>query len=293
MIGTIANAIAIAVGSAIGSVVKRGLGERYQEVLFCAMGLAAFGLGIHALVEGMTDSAYPVLFIASLALGGLLGTALDIDGRFDRLVGRLSKSKGREGSKGAVAAEGVSDPSAGVDSLTAAATQGPSPDVAAQDAEGPAGPGAAEGCDALGEGAPVKPPLAQGLSTAIVLFCFGTLSILGPINSALYGDETFLFTNAMLDFVTSIVLASSFGIGIAAAALVLFCWQGSIYLLAQWVAPLLTAEMMTEISIVGGFLILASGMSILKLKPLSVMNLLPALLVPPLWFAALSLLPAA
>ena len=77
---------------------------------------------------------------------------------------------------------------------------------------------------------------------------------------------------------------------IAAAAAVLFCWQGSIFLLANWVAPLLTAEMMTEISIVGGFLILASGMSILKLKPLSVMNLLPALLVPVLWFALLPVL---
>lgn len=267
MIGTIANAVGILAGTAIGSVVKRGLGERYQEVLFCAMGLAAFGLGIHALVEGMTDSAYPVLFIASLALGGLLGTALDISGRFDRLVDRLSKPKGKAaaGADG----EGLGAPSA------LAEGDGASGDASA------------------GEGAPAeKPRLAQGLSTAIVLFCFGTLSILGPINSALYGDEAYLLTNAMLDFVTSIVLASSFGFGIAAAALVLFCWQGSIYLLAQWVAPLLTADMMTEISIVGGFLILASGLSILKIKSISVMNLLPSLLVPALWFALLALLPA-
>lgn len=276
MVGTIANAVAILVGSTIGSVVKRGLGERYQEVLFCAMGLAAFGLGIHALVEGMTDSAYPVLFIASLALGGLLGTALDIDGRFDRLVERLSRPKG--GKARAAGAE-----------LAGAQAEVPDP------AEGPCPPlptpGAPDGTGATAEGE--APRLAQGLSTAIVLFCFGTLSILGPINSALYGDETYLFTNAMLDFVTSIVLASSFGIGIAAAALVLFCWQGGIYLLAQWVAPLLTADMMTEVSIVGGFLILASGLSILKIKSISVMNLLPALLVPALWFALLSLLPAA
>ena len=272
MVGTIANTIGILLGCAIGSVVKRGLGERYQEVLFCAMGLAAFGLGIHALVEGMTDSAYPVLFIASLAIGGVAGTALDINGRFDRLVERLSKPKGGDAPAAAPA---------GADAMEAAEAV-----AGTEGTVGLAAPTSAEGAMV----AVPKPKLAQGLSTAIMLFCFGTLSILGPINSALYGDETFLFTNAMLDFVTSIVLASTFGFGIAAAAAVLFCWQGSIFLLANWVAPLLTAEMMTEISIVGGFLILASGMSILKLKPLSVMNLLPALLVPVLWFALLPVL---
>ncbi len=133
--------------------------------------------------------------------------------------------------------------------------------------------------------------LSRGLSTGIVLFCFGTLSILGPINSALYGDETFLLTNATLDFVTSMVLASSFGIGMAFAGVVLFCWQGSIFLLAQWLEPLMTANLMCEITIVGGFLILASGLSILKIEEISVMNLLPALLVPPVWFAILPLLP--
>lgn len=228
MIGTIANTVAIVIGSAVGSVAKRGLGERYQEVLFCAMGLAAVGIGVNAIVVGMGDSTYPVLFIASLAIGGVVGTGLDIAGRFDRCVSKRSKDGGS---------------------------------------------------------------LAQGLSTAIMLFCFGTLSILGPMNSALYGDETYLFTNAMLDLVTSMVLASSFGFGIALAAVVLFCWQGAIFLLANQLAPLLTAELMAEITIVGGFLILASGLGILKIKEVPVMNLLPALFVPPLWFALVSIVP--
>ena len=78
--------------------------------------------------------------------------------------------------------------------------------------------------------------LSKGLSTGILLFCIGTLSILGPIQSALYGDHTYLFTNATLDFVTSMVLASTYGIGMALTAIVLFCWQGSIFLIAKlWV----------------------------------------------------------
>jgi uncharacterized membrane protein YqgA involved in biofilm formation len=126
--------------------------------------------------------------------------------------------------------------------------------------------------------------LAEGLSTAIMLFCIGTLSILGPVNAALYGDHTFLFTNATLDFVTSMVLASVYGIGIIAAAAVPFCWQGSIYLLATLAAASIPDAMMTEVSIVGGILILSSGLGILKIKDLKAINMLPALLVPVLWF---------
>ena len=231
MSGTIANTAAIIIGSVVGGTVRHGLKEKYQGILFVAMGLAATGLGINAVVQNMPNSAYPVLFIVSLALGGVIGTALDLDGRFNRLVDRRSK-------------------------------------------------GGSEDDD--------TPSLGRGLSTAIMLFCIGTLSILGPINSALYGDETFLFTNAMLDLVTSMVLASTFGFGIAIAAGVLFCWQGSIFLLATFLSPLLSNGLMCEVSIVGGFLIFASGLSILKIKEISAMNLLPSLFIPPIWFALLA-----
>lgn len=228
MIGTIANALAIAVGSVVGSAAKCGLGEKYKQILFVAMGLSAVGIGLHSVVNGMEGSVYPVLFIASLAIGGVVGTALDINGRFDRIVSRRAQS---------------------------------------------------------GSG------LSQGLSTGIMLFCFGALSILGPINSALYGDHTYLFTNAMLDLVTSMVLASTYGIGIIIAGVVLFAWQGAIYLLAYQLEPFLTGSLMCEISIVGGFLVLASGLGILQIKEIPVMNLLPAIFVPPLWFALVSFVP--
>ncbi len=127
--------------------------------------------------------------------------------------------------------------------------------------------------------------LGQGLSTAILLFCIGTLSILGPIQSALYGDHTYLLTNATLDFVTSMVLASTYGIGIALAAVVLFVWQGAIYLGAGFLAAFLSPELLTEISIIGGVLIASSGIGILGLKDCKTLNMLPSLLVPAIWFA--------
>lgn len=132
--------------------------------------------------------------------------------------------------------------------------------------------------------------LSKGLSTGILLFCIGTLSILGPIQSALYQDNTYLFTNATLDLVTSMVLASTYGIGITLTAVVLFCWQGSIYLMALLLGNFMTPDMMTELSIVGGFLIASSGLSILNLKDCKTMNMLPALLIPVVFCALVDIL---
>ncbi len=125
--------------------------------------------------------------------------------------------------------------------------------------------------------------LGQGVITGCLIFCIGTLSILGPVQSALYGDHTYLFTNASLDFVTSMVLASAYGPGIALCAVVLFLWQGSIWLLTTLVGGFITDVMMAEISIVGGFLIAMSGLGIMKVKDFHTLNYLPALLVPVIW----------
>ena len=104
------------------------------------------------------------------------------------------------------------------------------------------------------------------------------------MESALNGDNTYLFTNATLDFVTSIVLASTYGIGIAVSAVVLFLWQGFIYVSAELLSGFLTPELLTEISIIGGFLIASSGLSILNIKDCKTLNMLPSLLIPVVWF---------
>ena len=226
MLGTIVNVGCILSGSVIGSFVSRGINEKYKTALFDALGLATIGLGVNAFVSNMPKSEYPVLFIASLAIGTVLGTCLDLNGKFQSL---LQKAKG--GSK-----------------------------------------------------------LAEGLSTAILLFCIGTLSILGPIESRLNGNNTYLFTNATLDFVSSIILSSAYGIGIAIAALVLFCWQGSIYAFAGLIAPYMTPQLMAEVSILGGVFLMSSGLGILQIRDCKTLNMLPALLVPPVYFAILKLL---
>ena len=129
----------------------------------------------------------------------------------------------------------------------------------------------------------------NGLVTGILLYCIGTFSIVGPLLSALspsHGwamDEpgnTFLYTNATLDFVTSAVLAASYGWIMLLAAPVLFCWQGIFYLIAYYFSAAMPEPMRVELSIVGGVLILSSGLSILGIKDFKTVDLLPSLLVP-------------
>ena len=88
MLGTIVNTGSIIVGSIVGSLLKKGLGEKYQNVLFNAMGLASLALGANTFVQNMPKSEFPVLFIIAIALGGILGTALDLDGRTKRLIAK-------------------------------------------------------------------------------------------------------------------------------------------------------------------------------------------------------------
>lgn len=132
--------------------------------------------------------------------------------------------------------------------------------------------------------------LGEGLSTGILLYCVGTLSMLGPVVSALQGDNTCLFTNATLDFVTSMVLASTYGWGMLWAAPVLFLWQGAFYGVASLSAGAIQEELISELSIVGGILIFASGLSILGIKESKTLNMLPALFLPILYFLLRSLI---
>lgn len=138
----------------------------------------------------------------------------------------------------------------------------------------------------------------QGLVTGCLLYCIGTFSIVGPVLSALspsqgwaFGEpgNTYLYTNATLDLVTSAVLAATYGWIMLLAAPVLLCWQGFFYLLAFFFSAAMPEPMRVELSIVGGVLILSSGLSILGIKDCKTVNLLPSLLVPVIYYLIVGL----
>ena len=126
--------------------------------------------------------------------------------------------------------------------------------------------------------------LSEGITTAVLLCCVGTLAIMGPVNSALYGDDTFLMTLATMNLVTMIVIASSYGFLTAITALLVFIWLSAIYGIAKISQTFISQELIAEISIVGGVLIAASGLGVLHIKDCKTINLLPALLMPMLFF---------
>lgn len=132
--------------------------------------------------------------------------------------------------------------------------------------------------------------LAEGITTGILLCCVGTLSMMGPVLSALYGDDTYLMTAATLNLVTMIVIASSYGFGTALTAIAVLAWQGGIYGIARLSSTFISEELIAEVSIVGGVLIAASGLGVLNIKDCKTINLLPALFVPMLFFVVKSLL---
>ena len=127
--------------------------------------------------------------------------------------------------------------------------------------------------------------LAEGITTAILLCCVGTLAMMGPVMSALFGDNTYLMTAATLILVTMIVLASSYGFGTALTAIVVFIWMTSIYGIAMLSRNFISDELISEVSLVGGILIAASGLGILHIKDCKTINLLPALFMPMIFFA--------
>lgn len=233
MLGTIVNACTILIGGAFGAIVREGISEKYKTTLFNALGLACLVLGMNASLPNLAKSEYPVMFILSLAIGGIVGTKLDIAGKLDRLNAKLNAQTGKTNNS------------------------------------------------------------LNGLVTGLLLYCIGTFSIVGPVLSALSPSHgwalsepanTFLYTNATLDLVTSGVLAATYGWTMLLAAPILFLWQGAFYSIGYFCGDGMPEPMRTELSIVGGVLIISSGLAILGIKDCKTVNLLPSLLVPVIFY---------
>lgn len=233
MLGTIVNTCTILVGSIIGAIVRENIGEKYKSTMFNALGLACLLLGVNAALPNMAKSEYPVMFILSLVIGGIIGTKFDFSGRIEHLNAKLNTKQGKENNR------------------------------------------------------------INGLITGILLYTIGTFSIIGPVMSCLSPSQgwsfnepgnTYLYTNATLDLVTSAVLAASYGWIMLFAAPVLFCWQGMFYAITYFFGESMPEPMRCELSIVGGVLIVSSGLSILGIKDCKTINLLPSLLVPVIFY---------
>lgn len=229
MLGTIVNTIAVVVGGLLGLLLKGGLKDNLRQTLTAAMGLAVLFVGISGALQGLlNDDANPILYIIALAVGGVVGELLRIEGRLESLGANIE------------------------------AKLPPSKDG--------------------------EPGFARGFVAASLLFCVGTMAVMGSIESGINGNHSILFAKSMLDGIISIVMASALGYGVVFSAVTVLLYQGAITMLAGWIGPYLTADMLREISIVGGILITALGLNQLELTKIKVGNLLPAMFVPVIYY---------
>ncbi len=217
MLGTIVNTLAVAAGGAIGLLLKKGIPQKVTDAVMQGLALCVIFMGVSGALEGSKTLA----MIVAMALGAVLGTLLDLDGRLNKL-GDAIENKMAPGGQGRI---------------------------------------------------------ATGFVTASLLYCVGAMAIVGSLQSGLTGDHSMLYTKSMLDFISSIVLCASLGVGVILSAVTLFVYQGVITLLAQALAPVLTDGVIAEMTCVGSLLIIGMGLNMLGVTKIKIMNYVPAIFI--------------
>lgn len=228
MPGVLINCVLILLGSVLGVVFRERLPDRFLSVVVQALGLGVIAIGVTSAIA--TEDT--LCMVVSLVLGTILGEAIDIEARLNRL-GDLIKEKLLRGGGGGSS-------------------------------------------------------FTEGFVTASVLYCVGAMAILGSIDAGIRHDYTILISKAVIDGVFSISLAAAVGVGVAFSALPILLYEGGLTLLAGLAADVLTQSVITELSAVGGCIIVGIGVNMLKMteRPLKVGNMLPAVFIPFLYLPA-------
>ena len=125
-----------------------------------------------------------------------------------------------------------------------------------------------------------KNNIAQGFISASLLFCVGSMTLVGAMNAGLLGDNTMLYTKSAMDFCSSIIFASTLGIGVLLSAIFVLIYQGGLTLLAIYAASLLNNQVINEMTCVGSLIIIAMGLNILGITKIKLMNYIPAMFLP-------------
>jgi len=235
--GVLFNTLTVIAGSLLGLAFKKNVPTRLTDAVMCGIGLCTVYIGISGAISAGSDAqANPVMPIIAIALGVLIGTLLDIDGRLTKLGNLVEQRFSKANTNGGAAADR---------------------------------------CDEKAQ----KGRIAEGFVSACLLFCVGSMTVVGGINAGVSGDNTLYFTKGVLDFVSSTALSVSFGMGVLLSSVFVLVFQGGIVLAASLIEPLLTAHMIAEMNCVGSLLIVAIGLNLIGITKIKVADYLPAILV--------------
>ena len=132
--------------------------------------------------------------------------------------------------------------------------------------------------------------VAEGLVTATLLFCVGSMTVTGSVQAGLTGDNSVLITKATLDLVSSMMLASSLGFGVLLASVSVFVIQGGLVLLAGLISPFMSMGAISEMTCVGSILIIMIGTNLMGITKIKVADFLPAIVFAPIIYNIVSLI---
>jgi len=132
--------------------------------------------------------------------------------------------------------------------------------------------------------------VAEGLVSATLLFCVGSTTVTGSIQAGLTGDNSVLITKAMLDLVSSMMLASSLGVGVLLSSVAVFVIQGGLVLLAEFISPVMSVGAINEMTCAGSILIIMIGTNLMGITKIKVADFLPAIFFAPVIYNIVPLL---
>ena len=228
LFGVFVNVLTVVVGSLVGLLFKKGIPEKVSKAAMIGLGVCTLYIGI----SGSLCGENVLIIIASVVLGTIIGTLLDIDGRINRLAKKAEDRFRKDGKNGS---------------------------------------------------------LAEGFLSATLLFCVGSMTVTGSIQSGLTGDHSILITKATLDLVSSMMLASSLGFGVLLSAVSVLVIQGGLVLLAGVVAPFMSPGAINEMTCAGSLLIVMIGTNLMGISKFKVADYLPAILFAPIIYNIVAL----
>ena len=228
MLGVLVNVLTVIIGSGAGLLFKKGIPERVSQAAMVGLGACTLYIGI----SGSLCGENPLILIAAVVLGAIIGTLINIDGAINRLACKMETRFHKEGKK-------VS--------------------------------------------------LAEGLVSSTLLFCVGSMTVTGSLQAGMTGDNSVLITKAMLDLVSAMMLASSLGIGVMLSSVSVLVIQGGLVLLAELIAPILSAGAINEMTCAGSILIIMLGINLMGITKIKVADFLPAIVFAPLIYNLLPL----
>ncbi|MPN30249.1 putative membrane protein YdfK [bioreactor metagenome] len=121
---------------------------------------------------------------------------------------------------------------------------------------------------------------SEGFVTASLLFCVGSMAIMGSLQSGLSANHEVLYAKAVMDLVAALIFAAAMGLGVAMSAVPVLIYEGSLSLLASVASPYLSNAVVDEMTAVGGVLLMGLALSILEIKKIRVGNMIPGIFLP-------------